>query len=89
MKDRTIEFVLIFLFGMIIGMVILMIINGINPQPIRLSQETGNEICSKITNDISAIADYDIEGKLICKTITYSPNKNIILLDNSEEEVSS
>ncbi len=68
------------LMGMFTGLLIMVIIS-----PIRLSQETGNDICQQITGNENTISSSgDPINKLTCKTSSFDETQNIIIKQNDE-----
>jgi len=62
----------------LIGLIIFII-----DQPIKLNQETGDDICRNLTGNESAVASSH-NGKLKCKLPSYDATQNIIIEKNNE-----
>ena len=70
-----------FFFGIIIGMSFVAIFLLCILQPIRLSQETGNDICYNITSIEGVVASSEA-GKLVCEVPSFDSTSNIIVKNN-------
>lgn len=51
---------------------------------LNISHETGDTICSQITNNSATVAS-TLNGNLVCKIPTYDHTQNIIIKSNNAE----
>ena len=80
------------LVGALIGILVALLILTCIVEPIafvRIDHTTANEICTKLTNNTSSVAEEDGAGdgwKLVCKNPSYDTTQNIIIKNNAESK---
>ncbi len=72
------------LIGFAAGLITISVVSDI-----RLNQETADEVCQQLTNDLTAVAIKEQlghlgDGKLICSIPSFDATQNIIVKTNNE-----
>ena len=86
--------VIVFLLGCLVTVIVFNIQGSVEPTDkyLKIDQETGNDLCIKITENKTAIAkdywDYDVnnrqidKGKIACELPSYDHTHNIVVRSN-------